>query len=246
MGSNIKKSTFKRTRIRRTVLQTLAEYFVLRKQEVARIVRKRNPTPNDTRSVNHSLLLLTQEGMLNRVRFPNLKDDGNPYVYGLSQRAVQEYGGKEFNENKRTLDHELEISDFHLALREHCGDGLTYWQQTDLKKGIHPDAYFSITKKGDTKHFFLEIERQAIIVKDGKPTIQTKLDRYYDYYDTDECMKHWGFRRFRVITLQQTDLRRQHVLPLLQKNRMFWMGLSSNPTSNFHTPKGDVFSFSDL
>jgi hypothetical protein len=186
--------------------------------------------------------------MVNRVKFPNLNDDGNPYIYGLSARAVEDYGGKEFNENKRTLDHELEISEYHRALQEYCDkhEIALYWQQTDLKKGIHPDAYFSLTKKSETKHFFLEIERQAIVVKDGKPTIQTKLDRYYEYYDTDQCEKHWGFRRFRIITLQKTDLRRQHVLPLLQKNRMFWMGLSSSPTSDFHTPKADVFSFSDL
>jgi Replication-relaxation len=215
---------------------------------VARILRRRNPTPNDLRTTKRTLLLLNKEKMLNRVRFPNLNDDGNPYVYGLSERAVLEYGGKEFNENKRTLDHELEISDFHIALHEYCDEHgiILYWQQTDLKKGIHPDAYFSLTKNGETKHFFLEIERQAIIVKDGKPTIQKKLDRYYDYYDSDECEDRWGFRRFRIITLQETALRRQHVLPLLEKNRMFWMGLSNTPTSDFRTPKGDTYSLSDL
>src|SRR5579859_2132879 len=234
------------TRTKHEVLQILAEYFVLRSTDVAQLLRKRTPTESDLRSVQHTLLLLDRAGLVNRLKFLDLQTDIAWYAYGLSGQGVKEFGGKALDDHsKRTIDHELEISRFHIASQEFCNtNGLTlYWQQTDLKKkGIHPDAYFKIKDK----HFFLEIERQRIIVKKGKATIKTKLDRYYDLYDTPECEGEWGFRQFRVVTIHKSDSVREHVLPLLPKNRMFWCGTCANLLGNFKTPKGDTCSFSDL
>jgi len=74
---------------------------------------------------------------------------------------------RSFDDQRRsTLDHELEITYFHIAVKRFCEQHeLTfYWQQSDLKRGIHPDVYFSITNPRlpegkNTLHYFLEIEK---------------------------------------------------------------------------------------
>ncbi len=160
-------------------------------------------------------------------------------MYGLSDRAVRDYGGelsKTFDEHSaRTLDHELEISYFHMALDELCQkqEWRLYWQQADLKtRTIHPDAYFALTDPGkpdgrNTFHFFLEIERSKVSkYKDGKPSILRKLARYYDLFDTPDCEKDWGFRQFRVIVVQRTEERRRNLcaaFPEEQRHGMFWL-----------------------
>lgn len=224
---------------------------------MARLLRERIPTRNDVRTVNRSLLLLEQAGFVYRLKYLNLLNDGVGYACGLTDRGVEEFGGKTFDGHaERTLDHELEISYLHVDVDQFCAaQGLElHWQQSNLKRGIHPDAYFSITdpkKEGkNTAHFFLEIERQKVgNIRDGKPSIMRKVERYYHYYNTDECVKEWGFKTFRLIIVQKNDTRRGHLIDSLAKefnHRMFWCGTESNHTTDFRTPKGDTFSFSDL
>src|ERR1019366_2811820 len=108
------------------------------------------------------------------------------YACGLTDKAVKEYGGKTFDEHsERTLDHELEISYFHIALQGLCdGHGLKLlWRQAELKRGVNPDAYFSIAnpaKEGkNTNHFFLETERAKVgNYRNGEPSIIRKLRAY--------------------------------------------------------------------
>jgi hypothetical protein len=58
-----------------------------------------------------------------------------------------------------------------------------------------------------------------------------KLQRYADYYDTDQCGRDWGFRKYRVIVIQEhnerkPDARRQNLLNALKENlayKMFWL-----------------------
>jgi hypothetical protein len=115
-----------------------------------------------------------------------------------------------------------------------------YWQQADLKRGIHPDAYFALTDPGkpegkNTCHYFLEIEK-------GKKTFDDlikKLGRYYDLFNTDKCVKDWGFKQFRVIVIQRNDVRRANLLVELAKkynHRMFWLGTEEDRMS-FRTSK---------
>ncbi|MGA2959062.1 MAG: hypothetical protein ABSF48_25505, partial [Thermodesulfobacteriota bacterium] len=78
------------------------------------------------------------------------------HVYGLSDRGIKSFDSlyaayaKTFDDHSaRTLDHELEISYFHIALNRFCDKHnlQLHWQQSDLKTAtIHPDAYFAIGK----------------------------------------------------------------------------------------------------
>jgi len=209
--------------------------------------------------VNHTLKLLydSTPRLVSRLRYFDLTNDGVGYAYGLSDRGAEEYGGKTLDEHsERTLDHELEISYFHESLENFCDKhGLQlFWQQRRLKQGVNPDAYFSITdpRKDDrnTNHFFLEIERSKIgNYKNGEPSIIRKFKHYYSYYDTPQCEKDWSFKHYRVVAVLPNSDRRENLFRLIPKDlnhRMFWVGTQGNHTADFHTPKGDTFSFSDL
>jgi hypothetical protein len=153
---------------------------------------------------------------------------------------VKEYGGKTFDDHAaRTLDHELDISYFHILLKnlcQKCGWTL-YWQQTDLKtKTVHPDAYFAITdptkpEDRNTHHLFLEVERSKVgNYRDGEPSIIRKLEKYYNLFDTPQCEKDWGIRQFRVIVVQRTEERRKNLCNALQEkwgHPMFWITTES-------------------
>jgi len=238
-GRRTERPRFHLTRAKRTVLAILAEYFCLRTKDVARLLRNREPNGNDLRTARRSLQLLWKERIVNRLPYFELdrSSGGIGYVYGLSDKGLGlcEGGAKSFDEHSaRTLDHELEISLFHIAVKRFAdANGLRlYWQQSDLKRGIHPDALFALTdpKKPETAstyYFFIEIEKSKIgNVKNGEPSIIRKLGRYAEYYDTDQCETDWNFRRFRVIIVQRAQVRRENLLRALSEkfpHRMFWL-----------------------
>src|ERR1019366_137931 len=84
-------------------------------------------------------------------------------VYGLKRSMAKKYEGKTFDEHsERTVDHELAITQFHISLKKELPKKyLLTWYQSNIKRGIAPDAYFSITDLEDpskaTYHYFLEI-----------------------------------------------------------------------------------------
>jgi Replication-relaxation len=233
--------TFRLTRAKRKSLDLLAEYFCLRTKDVAALLRGRKPTESDLRSARRTLGLLRQAKLVDRLPYfePDRLSGGIGYVYGLSDKGVQDSDcypyPKTFDEHSvRTLDHELEISFFHIALKRFAeGNGLRlYWQQSDLKRGIHPDALFALTdprkpEDRNTYYFFLEIERSRVgNFRNGEPGILRKLARYAEYFGSDACQRHWNFRRFRVIVVQRTEARRDHLLRALREKygrRMFWL-----------------------
>lgn len=172
---------------------------------------------------------------------------------------------KTFDEHsQRTLDHELEISFFHIALKKFCAKNKLnlYWQQSDLKCTVSPDAMFAITDPAkpegkNTLYYFLEMERAKIgHYKDGEPSIIRKLAKYYEYYGTDKCEKEWlDFRHFRVVVVQRTDERRKNLLKQLNalfNHRMFWLATEPDYKHNidgaiFKTPKDyETVSYSFL
>ena len=219
-------------RARISALQILAEYYCLQNKDIAKIFRRREPTPSDLRDARRNMVALLSEGLVNRLPYFDLQTEGVGWVYGLSDKGVMDYGGKTFDEHSaRTLDHELEISNFHIALKPLCDErGLElYWQQTELKRGIHPDALFALTNAKGTYYFFLEIEKSKPgKYVNGEPGIIRKLAKYAEYYDTDQCGKDWNFRKFRVVIVQTNDTRRHNLLKALRENeklnrRMFWL-----------------------
>jgi hypothetical protein len=227
----------------------------VRRKDLGRLLRNSAPTHTDIRTINQTLKILFEAALIHRLRYLNPENDGVGYACGLTDAGVHFSGwGKTFDEHsERTLDHELGISFFHLSLQELCDrHAFTLrWQQSDLKRGINPDAYFSVTNPGkegkNTHHFFLEVERAKIgNYRDGEPSIIRKLKRYYDYYNTPGCEEAWGFRTYRVVTVLRNDARRNNLLRAMQaelNHRMFWLGVESNHTTDFRTPRGDTFSF---
>jgi hypothetical protein len=182
---------------------------------------------------------------------------GVHYAWGLSDKGVEFCKAlwplaKTFDEHsQRTLDHELEISFFHIALKRFCEKNKLklYWQQSDLKCTVSPDAMFGITDPAkpegkNTLYYFLEMERAKIgHYRDGEPSIMRKLGKYYAYYGTDACEKKWqDFRQFRVIVVQRTDERVENLLKAMEtdlKHRMFWLTSEDEDISNyvFRTPR---------
>lgn len=207
-------------------------------------MRNRAATESDERSVRRTLSILHRDGFLCRL------DAGNGlgiplYVYGLSDKGVDHAfangystaATKTLDEHSlRTLDHELEITRFHVALHAlSTTQGLSYtWRQTDLKHTIHPDALFTVNDPRDVEKefcYFLEVERSKFgNYRDGEPQIVRKLGAFYDYFNSTACEKEWGFRQYRVIVIQRTDARREGLLKALRakyNHRMFWLTTES-------------------
>lgn len=227
--------------------------YVLRTYDLAKLQKGREPSDSDLRTARRTLHLLWAEGYLYRLLHFDLRQQngGAAYVYGLTDRGVAEYGGKSFDGHAiRTLDHELTITDFHIALTRWCAATARAlsWQQVELKKGIHPDAYFSLSP--GPLDFFLEVERQKFTaVKDGKPSIVRKAERYYAYYNTEQCYKDWGFKLFRVIFQVENPLRAERLLDALRPiaHLMFWIGIAGE--LQYRTPADRrirSYSFSDI
>jgi hypothetical protein len=213
--------------------------------------------------MRRTLSLLHKQRYVNRLPYIELERTvgASTFVHGLTPAGlafISEFRpstGKRFDEHsQRTIDHELEISFFHVALTNMCAEKnlKLYWQQRDLKCAINPDAYFSITDPAkpegkDTFHYFLEIERAKIgSWKNGEPQIIRKLGKYYDYYNSDRCEKDWAnFRQFRVIVIQRTEEKVNFLLSRLAekyKHRMFWLGAEHSYKNDisakiFRTPK---------
>jgi Replication-relaxation len=265
------KSLPRENQTKRQALELFAEFFCLRTNDAATLLRNRSVTESDARSVRRTLSILHRDGFLYRV--PHLDSararGGVAYVYGLSARGVHHavqngystLATKTLDEHSlRTLDHELEITSFHIALHRLCAHhGLRYaWRQTDLKHTVHPDAVFNIsdpTHPGKAFCYFLEIERSKLSkYKNGEPQILRKLRAFYEYFNSTGCEKEWGFRQYRVIVVQRTDARREGLLTALRKNfshRMFWLTSEAAYRADigdaiFRTPKDDApaaFSF---
>ena len=260
--ANAAKPQLRLTSAKKKILELLAEYFCLRTNDIAGLIRGRVPNDNDIRTARHTLILLYQAGLVNRLPYLDLdlQAGGRTYAYGLSDAGIKMCQSlwplaKTFDEHsQRTLDHELEISFFHMALKKlAAGNNLKlYWQQSDLKCTISPDAMFALTDPSkpegkNTLYYFLEMERAKIgHYVNGEPSIMRKLGKYYEYYGTDKCEKEWlDFRQFRVIVIQRTDERRENLLRQLNKeynHRMFWLATEASYKTDiggeiFRTPK---------
>jgi hypothetical protein len=237
------------TRAKHLTLQLLSQFFVLTTNRLAALQRSRIPTESDRRTSRRTLALLHKAGYVYRIPYLDLDQlcGGATFAYGLSDKGVKEYGGKTFDEHsRRTLDHELAITDFHISLKHFCeGQGFDLrWLQSHLKRDIHPDAYFSVTNPKiegrNTNHFFLEIERSKIgNHKNGEPSIMRKLAQYYETYNTDQCYRDWNLTTFRVIVQVMNRARAENLLTALAtrfNHSMFWIGRSDEQLV-YRTPK---------
>ena len=256
---------------KRRALELFAEFFCLRTNDTAGLLRNRAITESDARSVRRTLSILHRDGFLYRAPHFDVSHErgGIAYVYGLSAKGVDHAlrnaystsATKTLDEHSvRTLDHELEITSFHVALHRLCSaKGLRYlWRQKDLKHTVHPDALFYVADPANPSKafcYFLEIERAKLgNYRNGEPQIFRKLQKFYEYFNSTSCEKEWGFRQYRVIVVQRTDARREGLLTALRakcNHRMFSLTTEAAYRDDiggaiFMTPKDDApvaFSF---
>lgn len=247
---------FKWNRERRNALALLGEYYLLRVKDFAAILNSEE-NDNTRRSMQNILTALHGKQFVGRLRFVDDESENTSKIYAYylnaSGAAMLENPTAQFaTESKFIPRHEIEITKFHISLKKWCDrEGLIlHWHQPkmDHKKSINPDAYFGIEdpKKSEghnTLHYFLEIERSPLgNYKNGQPSIIRKLGKYYDFYDSDQCEKEWGFRKFRVITVVRNSEKQLNLCERLTENyshRMFWVTNESAAKENIG---GDIFT----
>ena len=115
------------------------------------------------------------------------------------------------------------------------------------KKAVRPDALFRL----NAQCFFLEVERAKLgDYKDGRPSITRKLEAYRDYYDSTDCEKDFGFRKFRVVTIMRTKQRVENLTAACVAAGMasgIFLNACENAFFDFTTPKpGYTPSFQSL
>lgn len=225
---------------RQRALELLHEYYLLRVNDFVTLI-KGQPDEDARRSIQNVLKALLQKQYVGRLRYFDDMAERSSVVYAYflndSGAALLEDSAAAFSkESKLILRHEIEITQFHIHLKRWAEkQGLIlHWHEPkiDHKKTINPDAYFGIEdpKKPtghNTLHYFLEIERAKVgNYKNGEPSIIRKLGKYYEFYDTGDCEKEWGFRKFRVITVVRNSDKQYNLCERMSEkfsHRMFWM-----------------------
>lgn len=135
----------------------------------------------------------------------------------------------------RTLEHELAITDFHMAAERFSVSKKVelHWEQYGLRRGVNPDALFAVTdpskpKAESTSYGFLEIERSRQGgYAGGSSILLRRLKRYAAYQGSPECQRDWQwFNEFRVVVVVTSEARRRNLLALLAEELplpMFWV-----------------------
>jgi len=193
-------------------VNALAVYQFLTVEQLAEIC-KRNII-----AVRRRCLSLYSANVLNRAR----RDKLAPYVYFLGEEGAKtayERGylpDPHFVKSKSSLliPHDLEITNFHLALEKAAE--ITEWRQWrgDLKDTVDgetliPDAYFAL--QGSS--FFLEVVKSyESEYESGESNIERKLNLYNNY--RNPFREKYGASDFRVLWVLPTQ---ERVLRLLTK-----------------------------
>lgn len=207
----------------------MAEYHYLRTPDFYRLLEISDP--HAQRGVRRALMLLARAGLVLRSR-QAIDDPGDAFLryqhcYRLSRAGSRAIGGGQaaIEKSPASIDHELLITDFHIALSSKTpATHRVYWRQTDLKRTVHPDALLAITnttrpRELSTFYYFLEAEysRQGHY-RAGESGLITKLRRYSEYRRSAACREEWQhFSDFRVIVLLRTRERQENLLRVLKE-----------------------------
>ena len=157
-----------------------------------------------------------------------------------------------------SLEHEVAITDFHLAVDRFCAaNGWTlYWQQHGLKRTVNPDALFALTdsrrpEDDSTTYYFLEMERSRQgSYRDGQSGLVRKLERYRDYHGSETCLREWEwFDEFRLVIVVKNEVRKENLLALLSKDfpePAFWITIEGSDLTApvFFSPCGGTAAYS--
>jgi Replication-relaxation len=205
------------------IYQAIAKFQFLTAEHIA------NLTGRDHKTIQKRLQMLTEAKLLNRQR----RDEMAPYVYFLAEKGghvaysqgylpeVRWIKGK----SRILINHDLEITEFHLAL-EKAFSGQVEWEQWrgDLKdhietrEGVYsliPDAKFTLNTlngKGGGVFFLEVVKSYESEYENGDSNLFTKIALYSQY--KNQFRKKYGADDFRVLWILPTEKR---VLNLLVK-----------------------------
>ena len=238
----------RQTKAKREALGVLADYFCLNAKLAAELLG----VSERAVQAHYQRLIEAQLVYAKAYESETYEKGALPKAYGLTDSGVALAFNEGFATDStktfrghalRTIEHEIMISKFHLELAkvaEQKGWDLR-WRQRGLdKRSVRPDALFRI----NDAIFFLEMERAKLgDYKDGRPNIIRKLDAYWRYYDSTDCEKDFGFRKFRAITVMRTPARAATLLSSLRAEGLdkatFWVSSEADLFS-FSTPKAPV------
>ncbi|HLY39685.1 MAG TPA: replication-relaxation family protein [Terracidiphilus sp.] len=244
---------------RQKAIELLQEYYLLRVNDFVSLTKARQDE-NARRSIQNILQALLAKRYIGRLRYFDDTAERATIVYAYflndSGAALLEDPAAAFTKESQLIPrHEIEITQFHMHLKrwtDKCGL-ILHWRQPKMDHGktINPDAYFGIEDPKlpvgkNTFHYFLEMERSPLgNYKNGEPSIMRKLAKYYELYDSSDCEKQWGFRKFRVVTVVRNADKMYNLCKLMSEkfsHRMFWMTTEPLFRENiggeiFHTPK---------
>jgi hypothetical protein len=185
-------------------------------------------TGRDHKTIQKRLQFLFEAGYLNRQQ----RDKLAPYVYFLAEKGGREAARLGFLQEVRfiktksriLINHDLEITKFHLTLERAFPDKVSAWEQWrgDLKDGIEtvrglesliPDARFVL----NDQHFFLEVVKSyESEYEDGESNIFRKVALYHSY--KHQFQKKYGGEDFRVLWILPTQNRVLNLLGKLEED----------------------------
>ena len=183
-------------------------------------------TESDARSVRRTLFILHRDGFLYRVSHLDSGHErgGAGYVYGLSAKGVSHAlrngystsATKTLDEHSvRTLDHELEITEFHIALHRRCSaniSGICGGRRTSSTPSIRTPSSTSPIRQIPARPSAISWRsnaRNSAITGRRTADPSQAPERIYNYFNSTDCEKEWGFRQYRVVVVQRTDARRE-------------------------------------
>lgn len=147
------------------------------------------------------------------------------------------------------LEHELEVTQFRLAIEEACKDNEGYslmeWRNKEelkFKKGnisygekvrergkniiLIPDAYFVLRTPKGIAHFFLEIDRYT---ETASKVFRRKMVGYKVYLERGLFRDRFGGKNFRVLTITTNNTRLKSLITVTRElglGIMYWFTTS--------------------
>lgn len=141
---------------------------------------------------------------------------------GAIDHAVK---GTDSRSNKN-LRHELDLTDFHLALDRALGSDLQFWYQRKSElhdrwsdeedDRVNPDAFFGLRVGSRMYPFFLEWELSDEHSYESRKSILIRKCEAYRHYATGPFSETWGLRGFGVLVVVPTASRVERVAERLR------------------------------
>jgi hypothetical protein len=211
-----RRSLFRPTSARLGVVEALANFGCGTSKDVARWrLGKLKPTATEERQTRRLIEDLRDEGYIRTF------DYFDP-VHGLTARGAGEAKTWQMQDpieispehSLLTFQHDLKRAYTHEGIERLCDKNGwdLFWTKSDLYRTVEPDDMFIITRPDKKIAFFYEEENEPKTFE----KLYDKVRRYFDYWDTDKCLKQWGyFRTFNVLFQFSTEERMTNFLKYL-------------------------------